>query len=164
MGRNSLTRHRRRMKKGRGQFIRPSTSNRLSTILIIPRVEKAQLLDVTKKQELGIFTTDRRSTFTVAKAQVRVPTAVQTNQVRAILNIHLVVNSSQRSASQFSMPKSDRGLLTIRPSNLPSPFSYDNPNEVYKRTVAKHEGSFSIPKSDRNFNFSKFSSVHTVLV
>jgi hypothetical protein len=44
----------------------------------------------------------------------------------------LVKISSQRNISEISMPKGDRGLLTIRPNNMPSPFSYHNPNEIYK--------------------------------
>jgi hypothetical protein len=76
-----------------------------------------------------------------------------------------VVNlSSYRKGSHFSVPKGDRGLLTMKRNEFPSPFSYPNPNEIYCRSVAKHEGAFSMPKSSRNFNFAKFSSVHQVLV
>lgn len=74
------------------------------------------------------------------------------------------MTSSIRSGSHFSVPRGDRGLLTMKKDFLPSPFSYKNPNEVYNKAVAKHDGSFSMPKSDRNFNFARYSSIHSVLV
>ena len=62
------------------------------------------------------------------------------------------------------MPKCDRGLLHIRKDNSPNPFSYPNPNEIYVKAVAKKDGAFSMPKSGRNFNFAKYSSIHSILV
>lgn len=47
---------------------------------------------------------------------------------------------------------------------LPGPFTYPNPNEIYSKVVAKHEGSFSMPRSKRDINFTKYSSVHSILV
>ena len=55
-------------------------------------------------------------------------------------------------------------MLTIRKVDGPNPFSYSNSNEVFGKLVAKKDGSFSMPRSDRNFNFAKFNSLHNVLV
>jgi len=43
---------------------------------------------------------------------------------------------------------------------MPGPFSYPNPNEIYCKAVARKDGAFSMPKSSRNYNFAKYSSVH----
>ena len=51
-------------------------------------------------------------------------------------------------------------MLKLIKDDNPNPFTYPNPNEIFNKTIAKKEGSFSMPKSDRNFNFAKFSSIH----
>eukprot|EP00347_Sterkiella_histriomuscorum_P004703 403359433 len=72
--------------------------------------------------------------------------------------------SSIRTQSQFSMPKRDRGLLTLKKDNAPNPFSYTNSTDIYGKIIAKKDGQFSMPKSERKFNFAKFNSLHSVLV
>jgi len=48
----------------------------------------------------------------------------------------------------------------MKKDNLPNPFTYKNPNEIYSRNIAKKDGEFSMPRSERTFNFTKFSSLH----
>ena len=72
--------------------------------------------------------------------------------------------SSIRNGSKYSMPKGDRGLLTLKKDIKPNPFTYENAVEVYKRVLAKREGAFSMPRSERSFNFAKYASNHSVLV
>jgi len=72
--------------------------------------------------------------------------------------------SSVRSKSQFSIPKRDRGLLTIRKDNAPNPCSYQNTVDIYNKMLLKREGAFSMGRSERKFNFAKFNSMHSVLV
>ena len=62
------------------------------------------------------------------------------------------------------MPKGDRGLLYLRKDDSVNPCSYENPNEIYAKSVARNDGAFSMPRSERNFHFAKFSSIHQVLV
>ena len=62
------------------------------------------------------------------------------------------------------MPKRDRGLLTLKKDNAPNPFSYTNSTDIYGKIIAKKDGQFSMPRSERKFNFAKFNSLHNVLV
>jgi hypothetical protein len=72
--------------------------------------------------------------------------------------------SSIRSKSQFSIPKNDRGLLTLKKDGAPNPCSYANSKDIFNKMIAKNEGAFSMPKSERKFNFAKYNSLHSVLV
>jgi hypothetical protein len=53
---------------------------------------------------------------------------------------YLVHLSSYRHASQFSVPKSDRGLLHLRKDDMPNVMTYQNPNEIFNKSIAKKEG------------------------
>ena len=48
--------------------------------------------------------------------------------------------------------------------NGPSPATYKNTNEVSRDHVLRKNGSYSMPKQQRKFDFAKFSSLHSTLV
>ena len=88
------------------------------------------------------------------------------NLGNTLINIWLyIVNlSSIRNMSQFSIPKQDRGLLTMKRDEAPNPFTYKNSSDIYIKVMGKSSSVFSMPKQERNFNFAKFNSLHMVLV
>lgn len=52
----------------------------------------------------------------------------------------------------------------MKKNNAPNPCTYQNSSDVYSKVIARKEGAFSMPKSERKFNFAKFNSLHNVLV
>lgn len=62
------------------------------------------------------------------------------------------------------MPKSDRGLLTLKKDIYPSPMTYKNCNELAASYIMKRNAAFSIPLQHRRVNFYKFSMENRKLV
>ena len=55
------------------------------------------------------------------------------------------VGSSTRSNLNYSIPKNNRGLLTVKKSDSPDPGSYKISSESFKNAMCKREASYSIP-------------------
>jgi len=73
--------------------------------------------------------------------------------------------SRSKLAQKYSMPKQDRGLLSqYKKVEGPSPSYYQNSTEVSKKTTLKRSGCYSMGRQERKLDFSKFSSMHSVLV
>jgi hypothetical protein len=65
-------------------------------------------------------------------------------------------------ASQYSVPKNDRGLLTKKDNKKPGPGNYEADTQAIKTRIK--EATFAMPKASRDFSFSKYSAQHNVLV
>ena len=70
--------------------------------------------------------------------------------------------SPTRKASQYSVPKNDRGLLTYKPKKSPGPGKYEADIQAIKAKIK--DATFAMPKASRDFSFSKYSAEHGVLV
>eukprot|EP00349_Pseudokeronopsis_sp_Brazil_P002129 CAMPEP_0202964178 /NCGR_PEP_ID=MMETSP1396-20130829/8259_1 /ASSEMBLY_ACC=CAM_ASM_000872 /TAXON_ID= /ORGANISM="Pseudokeronopsis sp., Strain Brazil" /LENGTH=249 /DNA_ID=CAMNT_0049686081 /DNA_START=394 /DNA_END=1143 /DNA_ORIENTATION=- len=77
-------------------------------------------------------------------------------------NNDLTFLSTTRSRSQlkYSVPKGDRGLLTMTKNDKPGPASY----WADFSKLMKQNGNFSIGKQTRDYHFSKYNSIHAALV
>ena len=73
--------------------------------------------------------------------------------------IHL---SPTQKASQFSVPKTDRGLLSFSQKRQPGPGYYDNDVQAIKSRIK--DATFAMPKASRDVSFSKYGAVHSELV
>ena len=65
-------------------------------------------------------------------------------------------------ASQYSVPKSDRGLLTFSHKKQPGPGVYENGIQAIKSRLK--EPSFAMPRASRDVSFSKYGAEHAALV
>lgn len=65
-------------------------------------------------------------------------------------------------ASQYSVPKSDRGLLTFKAKKQPGPGNYEN--DVQAITSRIKDATFAMPKASRDVSFSKYGALHSTLV
>jgi len=49
-----------------------------------------------------------------------------------------------RNNSRYSIPKNDRGLLTVIKDEGPNPHSYTNTSDIFINRVAKKDGAYSM--------------------
>lgn len=71
--------------------------------------------------------------------------------------------SPSKQASKFSVPKSDRGLLTTNNRRLsPGPGNYEAEIQAIKSRV--QDATFAMPKASRDVSFSKYGGLHKNLV
>lgn len=78
----------------------------------------------------------------------------------AYLPQDFIHHSKTRKASEYSMPKKNRGLLTKGGHASPGPMEY-NPEKL---AVVPQNARFKMTKSTRDIPFSKYSSQHSELV
>ena len=71
-----------------------------------------------------------------------------------------VLQSFNPRASQFSVPKNDRKLLTQDKESVPAAAQYN----ADKLQVQKKQPSFTIGRQSRDVAFSKYSALHSELV
>ena len=70
--------------------------------------------------------------------------------------------SNFRSTQHFSVPKNDRGLLTMTKSKLPAPNTYKHEN-LY-RNVTKQPPKATIGRAIRDIPFAKYGSWNKVMI
>ena len=80
----------------------------------------------------------------------------------AYLKQDFVHTSPTIKASQFSVPKNDRGLLTFAKPKVPGPGNYENDVQAIKSRIK--DQTFAMPKASRDVSFAKYSSEHSALV
>ena len=82
----------------------------------------------------------------------------------AYLTQGFVATSPTKTASQFSVPKSDRGLLTYNPRKISpvGPGKYAPDLAAIKFRVK--DASFAMPRASRDVSFSKYGSQHKTLI
>lgn len=73
--------------------------------------------------------------------------------------VHL---SPTQKASQFSIPKTDRGLLSFKKPKVPGPGNYDADVQGIKTRVK--DQTFAMPRASRDVSFSKYGGQHAHLV
>lgn len=71
------------------------------------------------------------------------------------------MSESTKTNLIYSMPKQDRGLLSIKKNKInASPADYNN----LGKAIQKNNGAFSMPRSSRDYHFAKYGSQHSTLV
>lgn len=81
----------------------------------------------------------------------------------AYLKLGFIHLSPTKKASQFSVPKCDRGLLSYNMKRLsPGPGNYESEIQAIKTRIK--DGTFAMPRASRDVSFSKYAAHHQELV
>lgn len=73
--------------------------------------------------------------------------------------VHL---SPTAKASEFSIPRTDRGLLSFSNNRKPGPGAYENGPQSIKTRIK--DQTFAMPRASRDVSFAKYGAVHAELV
>lgn len=71
--------------------------------------------------------------------------------------------SKYRSAEKFTVPKVDRGLLTLNKNSKPGPQEYRY-EDLYKKFTKKIQPRATMGTASRDIPFAKYGSHHNVLI
>ena len=71
-----------------------------------------------------------------------------------------VFESKTKKASNYSVPKKNRGLLTKGQHTSPGPMEY----KPDKLSVQRSDARFKMGRATRDIPFGKYSSIHSELV
>ena len=80
----------------------------------------------------------------------------------AYIKQDFVHTSPTIKASEFSVPKTDRGLLSFAKPKVPGPGNYENEAQGIKSRIK--DPTFAMPKASRDVSFAKYSSEHSHLI